>query len=409
MRSNDNGLNEDNVFTANGMRLLKSKAIYGSNASGKSNLAEAIMVFSKMVRRSVAEEGLSNSIWLQRFQLITDWDEQPVYFQYLFLMEGKMYRYGFEILNNAVSREWLFGAEEGQEANYFLREPGNQVTTNKELLGMAEHNAVYEENELYRSDALFLTAGALNSSKFLKKIRDKIYQISLMGGDTEATAFDLAKNVAFESSEYKKAIRDFLASANTSIDEIEVENSAEKNRDSALEALMPDSRFTKALDLYAVHSVYDWEGKRTGSVRVPFEEWESQGTHKLFGIASMVIYTLKHGLSLLIDELDARLHPNLTLKIVQLFNNPETNSKNAQLIFVTHDTGLLRRAKLRRDQICIVNKDRYGISEATTLIEFKGVRKDTSYEKEYLNGAYAGIPFLGQLDEAIKAATTPDV
>ena len=92
------------------------------------------------------------------------------------------------------------------------------------------------------------------------------------------------------------------------------------------------------------------------------------------------------------------MHPNLTLKIVSLFNNESTNPKNAQFIFATHDTGLLRRADLRRDQISLVNKDQYGISELSTLIEFKGVRKDSSYEKEYLNGTYSAVPFLDALD-----------
>ena len=91
-------------------------------------------------------------------------------------------------------------------------------------------------------------------------------------------------------------------------------------------------------------------------------------------------------------------YPLLTEKIISLFNSNLTNPKNAQLIFVTHDTNLLRPSVLRRDQICFVEKSNFGVSSITTLVEYKGVRNDASYEKEYLRGAFGAVPFLNLLD-----------
>jgi AAA15 family ATPase/GTPase len=96
------------------------------------------------------------------------------------------------------------------------------------------------------------------------------------------------------------------------------------------------------------------------------------------------------------------------LKLVELFQEEKTNPHQAQLIFITHDSGLLRRADLRRDQICFVNKDRYGVSSAVNLVEFKGVRKDASYDKEYLNGTYTGIPYLDRIGQVVVASNEND-
>jgi AAA15 family ATPase/GTPase len=149
-------------------------------------------------------------------------------------------------------------------------------------------------------------------------------------------------------------------------------------------------------------SVYDAEGNRTGSISPDFEDWESEGTKKLFFLSAFLLQTLKEGGVLVIDEFDARLHPLLTQKILQLFNSNETNKKAAQLIFATHDTNLLQASLLRRDQICFIDKNKFGVSTLRTLVEYKGVRNDASFEKDYLSGKYAAIPFLNRVNQVFE-------
>jgi AAA15 family ATPase/GTPase len=389
-RPNDHGLDEKNVFVESGFRLLRTKAIYGSNASGKSNFIKAIGAFNLMVNRSVIDEEVTRRIWNERFQLISDWDDQPIFFQYIFSKNGEIFRYGFEILKSSVNCEWLFQTGDEEEKELFFRNKTELRINSDHLQSSLEEfrkGAVSRSNELYRRDSLFITAAALAGNRLAGLIRNEIRETWVINGlymSNIETGF--AYQVLDSGTEQEKeALKQWLQAADTGIENIELKD-------------IPIAGGKKEKDVFSVHPVFDEDGNRVTQLSVSFEEWESSGSIKLLSLGAVVLDALRHGKTLVLDELEARLHPNLTLKIVSLFNNESTNPKNAQFIFATHDTGLLRRADLRRDQISLVNKDRYGISELSTLIEFKGVRKDSSYEKEYLNGTYSAVPFLDALD-----------
>jgi AAA15 family ATPase/GTPase len=404
IRPNDNGLMESNVFFSGNLRLLKTKAILGGNASGKSNLAKAISAFQIMVSRSVAQEKLPKAIWDDRFQLISDWDEQPMFFQYYFIYEKTIYRYGFQILDGVISYEWLYSGSDNKEKEYFMRGPDGLTINHAEFpLGDSFiHQQGEEENELFRNDALFLTAAALNGNRFLSKLRIEMRNIMTVDGVNDASAVRYAMNNFINGPvEKKQALIELLSAADTGIEDLTIDDLPEHLIDNQIQKELNEKKDTKAVSLFSYHPFYDWEGKRLKNKAVPFGEWESEGTGKFFAIGALVLDTLGTGRVIVIDEFDARLHPNLSLKIVELFQNEKTNPNGAQLIFVTHDTSLLRRANLRRDQICLVNKDIYGISSAVNIVQFKGVRKDASYEKEYLNGTYTGIPYLDKINRSV--------
>ena len=157
------------------------------------------------------------------------------------------------------------------------------------------------------------------------------------------------------------------------------------------------------------HNLYDADGSVVGKYNFLFSFAESQGTQKLFDLAGMLIDALHNGRILAIDELDAQLHPILVRHLIELFNNPATNPKNAQLIFNAQSPDLLgykvfseakgkKITRLRRDQIYFVEKDNQEASKVFSLIEFKKdsglrTRNDASYDKDYLSGVYGGIPF----------------
>ena len=165
--------------------------------------------------------------------------------------------------------------------------------------------------------------------------------------------------------------------------------------------------------LVSRHSVYDASGSVVGRIDLPFSMIESQGTQKLFDLSGALIDTLRNGKVLVVDEFDAKLHPVLVRRLVELFNSSETNPKNAQLVFNTQSPDLLgskvqagngkrKTTRLRRDQFYFVEKDNREASKVFSLIEYKdgrktGVRNDSSYEKDYLSGLYGGIPFVAEL------------
>ncbi len=151
-----------------------------------------------------------------------------------------------------------------------------------------------------------------------------------------------------------------------------------------------------SLDTY--HKQYDEQNNEIGEVVFNLDNEESIGTRKFFKMSAPILNTLKEGKILIIDELDASLHPMLTKLLIQLFHNEEVNTKNAQLIFATHDTNLLTPALFRRDQIWLTEKDKFGATDVYSLAQFKDVRAKENFEKNYIQGKYGGIPYLGKFE-----------
>jgi AAA15 family ATPase/GTPase len=154
----------------------------------------------------------------------------------------------------------------------------------------------------------------------------------------------------------------------------------------------------KSISINTKHRKYDNNGNIIGEVIFELDKEESKGTRKFFAMSAPIIDTLQHGKVLIIDELDASLHPILTQHLIQLFHDKEINKKNAQLIFATHDTNLLKPYIFRRDQIWLTEKDKYGSTDLYSLAQFKGVRAKEDFERQYIQGKYGAIPYLGKFE-----------
>ncbi|HEY1166169.1 MAG TPA: AAA family ATPase, partial [Chitinophaga sp.] len=317
-----------------------------------------------------------------------------------------------------ISNEWLFGSSDvNKEEKYFTREEGG-LFIDKFLFKGAElyiDQALDAEGEVFRSDALFLTGAALNNVKLAVEIRNAIKGIFTIDGIDDGEVMNIAMRYLDKATrEERESFKKLLNAIDPGIVDFELQDRLQPGFSAEYSSAKPTTSTTttttttihphvneQSKELYSIHLVFNENGEITGKVAAPFSLWASQGTSRFFGIAVLILQSLNKGLPIVFDEFDARFHPNLTLKIVELFHSTSTNPHNAQLVFITHDTGLLRRAELRRDQICLVTKDRHGISRLRTLIEYKGVRKDASYEKEYLQGNYGATPYLDDMDLAI--------
>ncbi|MCK5100346.1 MAG: ATP-binding protein [Desulfobacteraceae bacterium] len=155
------------------------------------------------------------------------------------------------------------------------------------------------------------------------------------------------------------------------------------------------------LSVKSQHKKYNKDKEEIGIEVLDFDREESDGSKKFFALIGPVLDSLKHGLVLVIDEIDARLHPSLCDLLIGLFNSKTTNKNHAQLIFATHNTLIMNRRMLRRDQIYFVEKDKYGESELYSLLDYKKVRSDASYDKDYLLGKYGAVPYLGNFESFI--------
>jgi uncharacterized protein len=149
--------------------------------------------------------------------------------------------------------------------------------------------------------------------------------------------------------------------------------------------------------MFILYPKYDENKQPLSMARLDLKEEESEGTKKFFGILGPILDTLKGGKILVIDELDARFHPSITKFIINLFHSRQTNTQNAQIIFATHDTNLLNKELFRRDQIWFTEKDQFGATDLYSLVEYR-VRKDASFQKDYIQGKYGAIPFIGDFE-----------
>jgi hypothetical protein len=405
LRSRNAELEENNVFQAGGLELLRSAAIYGANASGKSNLIQAMNWMSHFVLKSSKESQVGEPTGVEPFRLSTTTSEEPSYFQIIFYLEGKRYRYGFEVDRQAVRSEWLYHTNK-RETRLFIRE-------GKEY----DISSVFKEGHgleaRTRPNALFLSVVAqFNGELAVALLHWFRAGLNVISGLQDAAYSMFTTRRLAEDQDFRQRVIDFVREADLGIADISVETLPfiESDIPEDLRDVMENlvRKITKrgtegdvegeltVNRIKTAHKVYDQKQKMIRLTNFYMEEQESEGTQKLFNLSGPLLDTLEKGKVLVIDEMEARLHPLITRAIIQLFNSSQTNPNNAQLIFATHDTSVLNNRFFRRDQIWFTEKDRYGATDLYSLSELK-VRNDASFDKDYINGKYGAIPFIGGL------------
>ncbi len=406
LRASDKSLDQGNVFQANGTSLLHSAAIYGANASGKSNLIRAMLFMRNMVLQSAKESQAQEPIGVERFRLSTAARESPAYFQIVFYLDGRRYRYGFEVDEQRVRAEWLYHTRQ-RETRLFIREADEYDISSvfKEGQGLQKRT---------RGNALFLSVVAQFNGELATALlgwfRTRWNVVSGLD-DAAYGPFTLRR---FEESEgFRQRALAFVREADLAISSLQVETRpfAEVQVPDQVRGLVEELARSTALAVAprqdnqgplvvlrvrTAHGVFDAQHNPSGSETFDLEDQESEGTQKIFYLAGPLMDTLEEGKVLVIDEMEARLHPFITRAIIRLFHSPQTNPHNAQLVFATHDASLLSGQTFRRDQIWFTEKDRYGATDLYSLAELQ-VRKDASFDKDYFAGKYGAVPFIGGL------------
>lgn len=353
------------------LALLKSATIYGANASGKSNFIKALDFFKWYVINSSKDIQAGERVNVESFRLSSSTVEEPSYFEAIFCNTEYQYRYGFETDENMVHSEWLYqkaNKKRAKEVELFYRDEDGFNIHSKFIIGKELIN-----KQMVRTNALLLSVAAQFNDVVAVEIVKWLNDTTIISGSNEKNIWDLAA-IRLDDLKMKQRIVDFSRYADLGIENIEKVNNA----------------------IISMHTQYDDEGNEVKLINFPFKKNESEGTIKYFSLAYPIIDALDNGKRLIIDEFDSKMHPLLTCRIIALFNSKETNPKNAQLIFTTHDTNLLSASIFRRDQIWFTQKDRFGATELYSLAEYK-VRNDASFEKDYLSGKYGAIPIMGDL------------
>lgn len=394
---------DTNIFSTERSNLLKGAVIYGANASGKSNFIRAMSTMRRLVLLSF-EQSSADELDITPFLLNTETETETSFFETVFIINNTRYRYGFEVDDKKIHSEWLFEAIKNSEKPLFLREEDGI-----EVMKTFPEGKDLEERT--RDNALFLAVADQFNGKISKKIMQWFNNFITISG----LSHEGYKGVTFEMLENKKtslALLDFYKKLDLGFDDITI---SKKNFDPKdlpndmpegfVKQLVTDLEGAFKIDIKTIHKKYNAKDKSVGNVEFDMRSQESAGTNKFFNISGPVFDVLNDGGVLVVDELDASLHPLLTLAITKLFNSKEFNRNNAQLIFATHDTNLLYYGNYRRDQIYFVEKDQYGASDMYSLVgykeEGKTIRKDRSFEKDYIEGRYGAIPFIGNLSNIV--------
>ena len=384
---------ETNVAIVGERRLLRSAVVYGANASGKSNLLSAMKFMQTFILFSSRETQVEEEIGTEPFRLSTDCDNKPSRFEVVFIKEETKFRYGFEVDKKYVQSEWLFSCTSSREAELFVRE-GKNITFNSEKF--KEGKGLEEKT---RPNALFLSVVAQFNGEIsgivLKWFRDLRF-ISAVRNPALWFTIERMNDPAFAAQ-----VLEMSKIADLAIEGLvpKVTSSSEEELPGLVPVVNKPSRIGARrvgdFQLKTQHKKFDSKNQLSALVEFDLEKNESDGTKKYLSMTGPILDTLAHGRVLMVDELDARLHPLLSRAIVQMFNN-DKNKTNAQLIFATHDTNLLNRNFFRRDQVWFTEKDKIGATNLYSLSEFK-VRKDASFGKDYILGKFGAVPYIGDV------------
>mgnify|MGYP002622914745 FL=1 len=392
---------KDSVISKGKYSLLPLAVFYGANSGGKSNLIQAISTMRSMVRRSVRlNEG--DALPYDPFALDENSDSQPTLFEIQFIKGEVLYRYGFEYNKTEIISEWLYEKRMGEkEYELFMRSRDIiEVSAKRFPEGQGKE-------DLTNSNRLFLSLVAQLKGEKANSVLGWFGECNVLSGiDSEDyEAFTLSMfldhlNGADQAQEFFQTLQ--LGFTRFSVKKVDIPqealDSAPKSIRAQFEKDMATGSFVESI---TTHNVYNENGLIIGERNFHKNQMESEGTKKVIEISGPIFDTLNRGKTLIVDELDAKLHPLLTRNIVLLFMDPEKNRHGAQLIFATHDTNLLDLDIIRRDQIWFAEKDKVESTDIYSLVEFKDedgkkVRNDRDIKRDYIRGRYGAIPFIGK-------------
>lgn len=372
-------LKNTNTFTDNSIDLLKTASIYGTNGGGKSNLIKAMGFMKNVIHNSFAESLKKEEDRGRKdyyFKLNQNTEKEASFFEVSFLKNDIIYRYGFEIKEYEIIREWLTNKKD-TETTLFERNLQTFKINNKSF-----SEGIKYKNDV-NSNVLFISHLAQNNSKISTEIFEWFENLNVVSGLVN----NHFENVTKEFLKIDNKFKIWLSLAVKFLNITNVETNSDKK-------------------IITYHNKFDNNNIIIDSIPFDLELNESEGTKKLIYLLGAIYDTIENRKILFIDELDSKLHPNLTKKLIDFFH--KFNYNKAQFIFTAHDSVLLDKDIFRRDQIWFVDKNKFGASELYSMSDFDAsvVRNTSDFRKKYLDmtfGAANSIDITNQLIELMYA------
>lgn len=388
------------LSTGKSFNLLKTVSIYGPNASGKSNIVKALSLMQGMVSGSqYLNKG--DQLPYDPFRLDYRYEKEPTSFEISIIIDKIMYEYGFKYNKEYIKNEYLYYYPNGRKSIIFERDNDSDCS---DVLGCYKFtidknrqefiSSMTSKNKLYLSSATNLEYE--KTSSVFNWIKDKLVIHTTETNDTwkKFTTSQLNDITS------KKKILNFLKGADFKINNIESNDVKINIDDSSLESiktLFSDEMISsitgikEMTEISTFKSGLDMEGN---NVQVSFDiSNESDGTIKFYELAGPFTNMISRGCCIVYDELDIKLHPNLIIFLINLFNK---NITNAQMVFTTHNVIALDQKYLRRDQIYLVDMLRDGSSDLYSIVDFKEEKLSSNLAKRYITGRYNAVPYVDE-------------
>lgn len=378
-------------------RMVKAAAIYGPNAGGKTTLLRAMQLMRGVVLESAALKP-GQPFNVQPFRLDVASRDEPTLLEITMLLGGIRHQYGFTFTPQRILSEWLLVYQSTRPQTWINRT--YDAATGTDTFEFSSHLSGAKKlwQDATRPNALFLSTAIQLNSEDLQPLFNWFVSSLNVFLDGGHVPFDFSTRMV-EAEKGRLAITRMLNAADIAIQDITVER-----KQGYMTQLTINPATGETATLTAEQEVVLPRFRHVaGNISADFDfPDESQGTQKLFALAGPVLDIIEKGAVLVIDELDRSLHPLLVRQIVKAFQDPDINTKGAQLIFTTHDTTLLDSTLLRRDQIWFAQKTADQASTLTPLSDFSA-RRNEAFERGYLSGRYGGVPIL---DERLLPAST---
>ena len=395
---------KDNCVDQGKLRLLKAAGIYGPNASGKSNLIKALSTMQQIIK---TQAGPGEKLPVTPFKLDDKYSKEPSSFEVTFYHREVRYQYGFTATSERIYEEWLYAYPEGYTQTWFERKFNKKTgKTNWDWKSKKLKGERKNLKDKTRDNVLFLSVGAIWNNKQLSTVyewfSEKI-RVILPSDRSPVGTIDMLMS-AEKDEERKKLsfsyINNMMRRADFGIHAISI-----KKKDFAPDEIdyekiefpldVPKEVRERILrDLKGKIEVEFIHQAKPTSKDVHFSNIEeSDGTRRFFELAGPWLLAILEGMTLLVDELDASLHPHLVIELIKFIQNPKLKRRRSQLIFSTHNTTLLDPELFRRDQIWFTQKDEHNSTCLYPLSDYKP-RKGEAMQKGYLAGRYGAIPII---------------
>lgn len=375
-------------------KSLNVMAFYGYNSSGKSNL---MMAMNRMIFMVIHSVRLNQGELLQYepFAFGEGWESKPTKFIAVFMKDNSTYEYSFSFNKTEIVNEHLAVKVPGRSRKVCFERIGQEVKPQKPY----EEEFTFEKEKLNANRLVISLAGQLGGSVSNNVLGWFMNDFSSLSGTMDETYGAVTKNILVENSHMASAVKTFIQTLDLGFENIsakKIDFDQIKLPPGLPADLITQIKSQPIIELKTEHLVYDNDGNVIDKRIVPLEEYESEGTVKLVHMSGVLTKALAFGTTIAIDEFDARIHPLICQKIVDVFNNPKINERGAQLLISTHDTNLMSNKTFRRDQISFVKQNDLKQSIIYSLMDVElpngqAPRNDSNYEKNYLQNAYDKI------------------